>query len=138
MTTVQTVRKLRIRFFNLTVLGLVLSINVFFRLAFAEDVQYDSSLNRDPMVPVVQPSTFPSPNAPQEAPRARLEIQGIVVDPRHGAIALIDGEMKKVGDSVGDAVIVQILKDRILLTQNDEQRVVWLREEVVANSSGNS
>lgn len=135
MRTPQSADKHRMLCFRLAVLALVFSINLFFGLAFAGDVQYDTELKRDPMVPVMLPGPSASSDVTKESAVLPITVQGIVMDPAQGALALIDGDVKKVGDSVGEAVIVEILKDRVLLTQNDEEKVVWLREEIATSDS---
>lgn len=106
---------------------LALLINLTFGLAFAENLQYDSGQKRDPMVPLIGPDGMIS----KKAVRSDLNIEGIIVDTMGDSVALINGDVYKAGDRIGEAVVVQILKDRVLLSQDDEERVVWLREEII-------
>ncbi len=106
---------------------LVILINATFGLAFAEKIQYDSGAKRDPMIPLIGPNGLIS----QKAIRSDLNIEGIILDPRGGSVAVINGDVYKAGDRIGEATVVQILQDRVLLTQDDEEKTVWLREEII-------
>lgn len=103
-------------------------LSAFFSLAFAEEIRYDSGARRDPMTPLVGPDGVVAikfnPND--------LNIEGIIFDSnRAGSLVLINGEFYKEGQSVNDATIISILKDRVILRQDDEEKSLWMREEVV-------
>lgn len=106
---------------------LALLINLTFGLAFAENIQYDSGAKRDPMIPLIGPDGLIS----QKGVRSDLNIEGIIVDKGGDSVAIINGEVYKAGDRIGEAVVVQILKDRVLLSQDDEDKTLWLREEII-------
>ncbi len=100
----------------------------FFSLAFAEEIRYDSAARRDPMTPLVGPDGIIevkfNPND--------LRIEGIIFDSnRLGSLVLINGEFYKEGQSLKDSTIITIMKDRVILRQDDEDRTLWIREEVV-------
>ena len=107
---------------------LAILINFIFGLAFAEKIQYDSGAKRDPMVPLIGPDGYLSQKTVSPSD---FNIEGIIVDRTGDSVALINGEVYKTGDRVGQAVIVQILKDRVLLSLDDEEKVLWLREEII-------
>ncbi len=106
---------------------LVILINLTFQLAFAEKIQYDSAAKRDPMIPLIGPNGLIA----QKAMRSDFNIEGIILDPKGGSVVVINGEVYKAGDQINEATVVQILQDRILLSQDDEEKTVWLREEII-------
>lgn len=106
---------------------LALLINLTFGLAFAENIQYDSGEKRDPMIPLIGPDGLIN----QKGVRSDLNIEGIIVDKGGDSVAIINGDVYKAGDRIGEAVVVQILKDRVLLSQDDEDKTLWLREEII-------
>ncbi|OGX04616.1 MAG: hypothetical protein A3G87_08235 [Omnitrophica bacterium RIFCSPLOWO2_12_FULL_50_11] len=57
-----------------------------------------------------------------------LAIEGIIYDPE-APMVLVDGDVKKVGDRVHDAVIVEILPDSVLFQRDQEQIRVRLQQE---------
>ena len=57
-----------------------------------------------------------------------LHIEGIIFDPKQGSLALINGEFHKVGDTIGKATLVNIFKDHIVLTGEEEELTLWLQE----------
>lgn len=113
---------------KVTALAIALSlfINPAFPVAFASDVQYHSEGRRDPFVPLVGPNGMIS----RQIKTSDIQIEGIIFDPQGGSVAVINGEVYRPGESVKEARIVQIFKDRIILVQEDEEKTVWLREEI--------
>jgi len=49
-----------------------------------------------------------------------IKLEGIIYDPAQ-PIALINGEARKIGDRVGDAEILDIQRNRVVLVRRDEQ-----------------
>jgi len=106
----------------------LLFLTVFFPVALAEVVQYDSAQRRDPFIPLVGPNGF----IQKKVQSADLLVEGIIYDPTGGSVAIINGEVYRAGDNVKDARLIQIFKDRILMVQEDEEKTVWLREEIAS------
>lgn len=103
-----------------------------FSLAFADEIRYDSQNRRDPFIPLVGPGGA----LMLKFNPGDLNIEGIIYDPKAGgSLVLINGEFYKEGQSVGKATIVSIFKDRVVLRQDDEEKTLWIREEVVPKSS---
>lgn len=93
-------------------------------------LQYVQGDRRDPFLPLIGPDgevKF-SFNA------SDILIEGIVFDPNSESMALINGEFYKEGQSVGNANIISIFPDRVLLEQDSEEQVIWLREEIINNN----
>jgi hypothetical protein len=117
--------------FAATVLGLGFA---FFSLAFADEIRYDSGNRRDPFVPLVGPggSVIVKFNP------GDLNIEGIIFDPKgSGSLVLVNGEFYKEGQTVNKATIMSIFKDRVILRQDDEEKVLWIRDEVVGSGGVN-
>jgi len=99
-----------------------------FSVAAAGEIRYDRGKRRDPFLPLIGPEGFlPSANLSKES----FPIEGIVYDPKKGSYAVVGGEIFKEGESVGAAKLIKILPDRVILLQDSEEAVIWLREEVV-------
>ena len=96
------------------------------RLTAADPVVYENGGRRDPFVPLIGPGGVKTPKLSGD-----LQIEGIIYDPPAGSMALINGEFYKQGQRVGQAVVISILKDRIVLTMDDEEKTLWIREEIV-------
>ena len=107
---------------------LLLAGAAFFSLAFAEEVRYDSGARRDPMIPLVGPDGIVSVKFNPDD----LNIEGIIFDMnRAGSLVLINGEFYKEGESVKNSTIITIMKDRVILRQDDEEKSLWIRDEVL-------
>lgn len=107
-----------------------LAAGAFFSLAFAGEIRYDNGARRDPMTPLVGPDGVINVKFNPDD----LNIEGIIYDKnRAGSLVLINGEFYKEGQSVKDATIISILKDRVILRQDDEaeEKTIWMREEVL-------
>lgn len=91
-------------------------------------IRYDNGGRRDPFVPLVG-----ADGKVQEVQLTAkdLNIEGVVFDPNGGSLVLIDGDFYKEGDSIGQASIISIMKDRVILSQSNQEKIIWLRDEVV-------
>ncbi len=95
----------------------------------SEPVKYDAGGRRDPMVPLLGPGGMIS--GKRSGP-GDLNIEGIIFDPKAGSMVLINQEFYKEGDRVGEANIISIMKDKIILQQDDEEKTLWIREEILS------
>ena len=94
----------------------------------AQDVRYDKGERRDPFLALIGPEGVI--NA-RQFDTSDLSVEGIIHDPQGESLVLINGEFYKEGDHVKDANVISIFKDRVILGQSDEQKVIWIREELV-------
>jgi hypothetical protein len=97
----------------------------------ADEIIYDSGGRRNPFIPLIGAGAE-SKSSPQ-VKTSDLIVDGIVYDPSGGSIAIIKGESYREGSQINNITIVSILKDRVILKQNDAEKVLWIREEVVDN-----
>lgn len=99
----------------------------------AEPIRYDSGGRKDPFVPLVSAEGVVNE---KRFDASDIRVEGIVFDPNGGSMVLINNEFFKEGDHVNGANIITIFRDRVILSQSDEEKTLWIREEVV--SSGDS
>ncbi len=93
----------------------------------AGEIQYESANRRDPFVPLVGPGGVVA----REFNPVGLAVEGVIYDPPYGSLALINGEFYQEGATVENASIISIFKDRVILAQGDEEKILWLREELL-------
>ena len=93
---------------------------------YANQISYERGERRDPLRPLIGPGGA----LMKRARTSDLNIEGIIYDPAGGSLVIINGEVYKPGDPVQDANLIHIYKDRIVLVQEDEEKVLWLREEI--------
>lgn len=95
--------------------------------ALSEEIHYESANRRDPFGPLVGEDGV----LRKGIVTSGLMVEGIIYDPRQGSMALINGELYKEGDHVGGANVFRIYHDRVILVQKDEQKILWIREEIL-------
>ena len=115
------------RFLNVLVCALIFVELLSFPVYSAE-VVYESGGRRDPFIPLVSAKGGLT-NGGEKKSANDYRVEGIVFDPREGSFALINGKFYKKGDQIDRAQLVGIAKDKVILSINNEEKVVWLREE---------
>ena len=123
---------LRILFASITAISSVIFFD-YVAKSFADDIHYESAGRRDPFIPLVGEHGEVSKGFDSKG----MNVEGIVFDPNHGSLALINGEFYKQGDKVQNALVTGIHKDRVTLSQNDEEKTIWIREDVDENGDKN-
>ncbi|MFA5038510.1 MAG: hypothetical protein WC732_02385 [Candidatus Omnitrophota bacterium] len=88
---------------------------------------YKPEGKRDPFVPLVSAAGYLINLEPEEESALRLE--GIMYDPRGESMAIINGELRKVGEKVGDAVISRIEPAKIVVIKDNQKVEMELRRE---------
>ena len=102
-------------------------IGIFSPLAAAVDpVAYESGGRRDPFIPLLGPGGLKMTKTTTD-----LQVEGIIYDPPAGSLVLINGDFYKQGQTVGNATIISVLKDRVILSQDDSEKTIWMREEIL-------
>ena len=99
---------------------LSLSMNSF----AASKVAYDSGNRRDPFVPLTGEA-----NALVTATSSSIKLEGIIYDPGERSMAILNGKSYQVGEGVGGATILKILKDHVVISVGGEEKTLWIREE---------
>ena len=88
---------------------------------------YVSEGRRDPFVPLVSASGYLM-NV-EEDEKTTLRLEGIMYDPSGNSMAIINGELLKVGEKIGDAVVSRIEANRIVVVKDNENVEMELRRE---------
>ncbi len=100
---------------------------------WAEDIAYDDGKRRDPFIPLLgNPGMLQYAAAPADA-----NVGGIIYDPSGGSIVVLNGESYREGDQTGNLTVISILKDRVILKQDDKEKTLWIREEVADDMGSN-
>jgi len=106
---------------------LVLSCLIF-SVAGAKEIRYDKGNRREPFDPLIGPHAF---RGSFEGGREAFPLQGIVYDPKEGSYVVIGGEIYREGESVNGARLIKVFPDRAILSQESNEIVIWLREEIL-------
>lgn len=99
-----------------------------FSIAVAGEIGYDKGRRRDPFVPLT--GTFGYPGGRAFEPDGG-GVEGIVFDPKGGSYAVIGGEIYREGEEVHGAKLIKISSDRVILLEESEEIVIWLRQEML-------
>ncbi|MBI5416091.1 MAG: hypothetical protein HZA29_04675 [Candidatus Omnitrophica bacterium] len=107
---------------RIVLISLVLFSPVIWALSQAEEQAfvYDDHGKRDPFWPLVGP-TGNIINYDKESHASDLKIEGIISTANGQNLAIIDGQVVKKNDLVGDFLVVEIRKDRVVLTQGQQR-----------------
>ena len=108
------------------IIGTALLCNSHFPVVFAGEIRYDSGGRKDPFVPLIGEGGVLKKGLDPTG----LVVEGIIIDPKEGSMALINGELYKEGDRVQNANVIHIFHDRVILAQEDEEKTLWIREEI--------
>jgi len=88
---------------------------------------YKEQGTRDPFQPLITPDGYII-NMEENAETA-LRLEGIMFDPKGDSIAIINGELLRVGETLGDAVVVKIEADKVAVMRNNETIELELQRE---------
>lgn len=94
---------------------------------FGEQYFYKNEGKRDPFVSLISPAGYLIDQDSQDNKTLRLE--GIIVDPKGDSIAIINGQMMRVGEKIGEAVISSIEENRVTVVQDNQKVDIELRRE---------
>ncbi|MEK6715587.1 MAG: hypothetical protein AABY43_06045 [Candidatus Omnitrophota bacterium] len=99
-------------------------------LASAEDsLIYKAGGKRDPMIPLVTPQGLIRDIKSQSAQHEGLSLEGIIYDAQRNSLAIINGEILKAGDNIGEVKILDIQEDRVMILKDNEVQEIRLEEE---------
>jgi len=94
---------------------------------FAETIRYEKGDRRDPFISLVGADGIVA----RKFDASDINVEGIIYDPHGESMVLINGEFYKQGDNVKGANVITIFRDRIILGRSDEEKTLWIREEIV-------
>ena len=90
----------------------------------AEEIAYDSGNRRDPFLTLTAEDSSPALTS-----SSGLRLEGIIYDPGSKSMAILSGKTYQAGDVVGEATIVTILKDHVVISVNGDEKTLWIRTE---------
>jgi hypothetical protein len=90
----------------------------------ATEVLYDPGKRRDPFVPLDGEE-----NTLTTAASSGVKLEGIIYDPGGHSMAILNGKSYQKGEAVGNATVVKILKDHVVISVEGEEKTLWIREE---------
>jgi hypothetical protein len=88
---------------------------------------YASQGKRDPFVPLITPAGYLVNLEPEK--NASLHLEGIMYDSKGDSIAILNGELVRAGESIGDAVLASIEATKVTVIQNNQKIEIELRRE---------
>ncbi|MFH0877209.1 MAG: hypothetical protein V1863_03185 [Candidatus Omnitrophota bacterium] len=111
---------------------IILTVIVFFEVSVVlaqpkQNSGYSPQGKRDPFVSLITPAGYLLDLEPQDDSELRLE--GIMFDANGDSVAIINGELIRVGETIGDVVVGGIEKDRVTVIKNNEKIELELRRE---------
>ena len=89
----------------------------------ASEVSYDSGKRRDPFVPLT------GEDVSMSASSSGVKLEGIIYDPKEQSMAILNGKTYQVGEAVGDATVLKILKDHVVISVGGEEKTLRIRED---------
>lgn len=89
----------------------------------AEEIAYNTGNRRDPFVPLsAEDGAFLNSSS------AGVRLEGIIYDPGRRSMVILSGKAYQAGDAVGEAKVVTILKDHVVISVGGEEKILWIRE----------
>ena len=99
-----------------------------FSVAEAKEIRYDRANRRDPFEPLIGPHAF---RGIAGVGKETFLLEGLVYDPKKGSYAVIGGEIYREGESIEGARLIKVFPDRVILLQESNETVIWLRDEIL-------
>jgi len=96
-------------------------------LAQEQKALYNYQGKRDPFVPLISSSGYLLNLEPEE--NAALRLEGIMYDQKGDSMAIISGELVRVGESIADAVVSSIDPAKVTIIKDSQKVELELRRE---------
>lgn len=80
---------------------------------------YERAKKRNPFIPIVT-NDGQLINIQEEGENAQLNLEGIIYDKDGQSMAIINGQILRKNDNIGDAKIVEIRKDSVVYSKDGE------------------
>lgn len=121
------------KFFNLKIILSVVitfySLTASIYLTGAEQFKYEGKDRRDPFVPLVNEQGKITTSSSAVGSIKDIVLEGIVWDPKGGSIVIINQNILKEQDFIGDYQLTKIESDRVILKKANKEYVVELVKE---------
>ncbi len=101
-----------------------LSFSMAFNALEAKEINYEAGGRRDPFIPLTG-----SDASGAIVSSSGIRLEGIIYDPLKQSLVILNGRAYKIGETVGDATVRLIQKDRVVISVNGEEKVLLLRED---------
>ena len=99
----------------------------------AEQEVYDAHGNRDPFVPLVTSTMRSSSSGLLGVDNADdLSIEGVVYDPAHGSIVIVNGAILKEGEELGSVKVLEIKPEgaKVLVNGTEAFKPIYQEDSV--------
>ncbi|MGE5308310.1 MAG: hypothetical protein ACM3OC_04435 [Deltaproteobacteria bacterium] len=98
--------------------------------ARAQEFVYDSQGKRNPFIPLVTPDgRLVKLEAETVKSDLDLKLEGIIYDKYGISYAVVDGQVVKIGDTIGDYQVLRIEEKRVIFMREGQQKTVELKKE---------
>jgi len=95
-------------------------------VAAAEQYTYKYEGKRDPFIPLISPTGYLINLEPEN--NATLRLEGVMYDPQGDSMAIINGQLVRVGENVGDAVVSSIEPNKVTVIKDNQKVEIELRK----------
>lgn len=102
-------------------------ILIWFSSVPAQEYTYKYQGQRDPFIPLISSSGYLVNLEPQE--NGALHLEGIMYDADGESMIIVNGELLRVGESIGNAMISSIEPDKVIVIKNNEKVEIEFRRE---------
>jgi len=96
-------------------------------MAQEQKTPYSYQGKRDPFMPLITPTGYLLNLEPEE--NAALRLEGIMYDQKGESMAIINGELVRVGEPVGDAIVSSIEPTKVTIIKDNQTVELELRRE---------
>ena len=101
--------------------------------AYASEEQafiYNSKNKRDPFIPLVTQSGVYAPGLEMAVESvADISLEGTMIDPQGGSLAIINGQILRLGDQIGIFKIIKIEAARVIVSAGEREYIINLSSE---------
>ena len=96
-----------------------------------EKFAYDSHGKRNPFIPLVTSAgvLLRLEDSEEKKPGGDLALEGIIYDEKGISYAIVNGNVVKVGDSVGDYQVLKVQKNKVVFIKNNQNFEIELKKE---------
>ncbi len=108
-----------------------LVVLLFFGLKYActqEQYKYEASGQRNPFVPVISPDGRII-QLESEGKKDDVSLEGIIYDNKGLSYAIVNGQVIKVGDALGESRVLKIEKNKVVFIKDGQITEVVLKED---------
>jgi len=111
--------------------GAIAAVVCFLLFAAAEGSAYDARGKRNPFIPLVTPDGhYLKLDVEEEATdEPGLKLEGIIYDKFGLSYAVVDGQVVKIGDKVGEYQVLQIEERKVIFMRDGQQKIIELKKE---------